>query len=345
MAETYTIYLVNKSADTQLFWCFLERPSELVSDPGVYANSSASLAIASNQPGLNFFGIPVQYKVGAGASNNAVGLDVVVTSNVTNDASLKDQWQADYKTIPPQQGPTMQLLGNQGPANSISIAAGAFDKAKNENGGWFSNQSFGIQTAAGFIGMSWSPKPQQKRTLTPKLSFFVAIGDYGSNSLADWNTVSTNSIQLNVPTDFQYANATVTYDASGNWSKTPGKPPQLLIAENLDWLRSDEHDQLLALAYLSKDNVQVDYLKSVTWTSNVSADTEFTFLTGSITVSAALTAAFAFFVLSNTQFTVNSIVGGTTVNFTYSGAQNIQVIKDMFVVGAKLVFGGGTGQV
>ncbi|WP_257169107.1 hypothetical protein [Bradyrhizobium sp. SRS-191] len=345
MVDTYTIYLVNKSADTQLFWCFLERPQELVADPGVYANSSASLAIASNQPGTHFFAIPVQYKVGAGASNNAVGLDVVVTSNVINDASIKDQWQADYKTIPPQQGPTMKLLGNQAPANSISITSGEFDKAKNENGGWFSNQSFGIQTGAGFIGMSWSPKPQQKRTLTPKLSFYIAIGDYGSNTLADWNTVSTNSIQVNVPIDFQYANATVTYDASGNWSKTPGKPPQLLIAENLDWLRSNEHNQLLALAYLSDSNGQVDYLKSVSWNSSAFTDAEFTYLSGTITVTTALTAAFAFFVLANTTFTINSIVGGTTVNFTYSGSQNAQVIKDMFIAGAQLFFGGRSGQV
>jgi hypothetical protein len=48
--DTYTIYLVNQSADDQLFWCFLARPVELVNDPQVYANSSASLEVVSNSP-------------------------------------------------------------------------------------------------------------------------------------------------------------------------------------------------------------------------------------------------------------------------------------------------------
>ncbi|CCE01114.1 hypothetical protein BRAS3809_4220010 [Bradyrhizobium sp. STM 3809] len=100
----------------------------------------------------------------------------------------------------------------------------AFDKAKNESGNWFSNQSFGIQTPAGSIGMTWSPEPQQTKTLTPQLSFYIAIGDYAERSLTDWNTLSVNSIQVDAAEDFVYGAATVTYDYSGNWSKTPGRP-------------------------------------------------------------------------------------------------------------------------
>src|SRR5262249_61371312 len=105
MTTQYTIYLVNESAVTQVFWCFLAQPQELASDPNVYANSSTSLAVGPFQPGYNTFTIPVQYIVGAGASNNAVGLNIQVTSSVQNNADLGQMWDANYATVPPNQGP------------------------------------------------------------------------------------------------------------------------------------------------------------------------------------------------------------------------------------------------
>lgn len=341
MVDTYTIYLVNKSADTQLFWCFLAPPQEVVNDPKVYANSSASLAVAPNSPGSNYFAIPIQYLVGAGASNNAVGLNVVVVSNVTNDANLQDTWGANYADWPPNEGPTMAKLGVQAPSNTIAIKSNGYNKVNNENNGWFANQSFGIQSEAGFIGMTWDPDAGQTRTLTPKLTFYVATGDYGSNALASWNDVSNDSQAVNAPNDFLYNKCTVTYSETGGWSVTPGEPTAVALTRDLDWFMSEAHNELVALAYLSKGKNQTDALVNVHWNSNVSAIGENEILlTGTLTVTAALTAAYTYFVLSGVTFDVKSGSSGTTVNFSYSGAQSADKIKALFKAGAQLIFGG-----
>ena len=336
MVATYNIFVVNRSADTQNFWCFLAPPPELVNDPGVYANSSACLAVTPNYPGLNYFAIPVQYLVGAGASNNAVGLEVIIVSNVTNNASLGDMWEADYANVPPRMGPTMQLLGTTGPANTISIASNAFDVVGNQNAGWYANQSFGIQTAEGFIGMTWSPAPQQERTLTPQLSFYVTIGDYGSNALAGWDQVSTNSAQINVPADFQYAACTVSYMPDGSWQLTPGQPPTMPMGENPGPISSDPKRGLAD----ANGHAQVDHVLGVHWNSSGSEAAEFTYLTGTLTVTTPLAGGFTYFFLSGVYFTVNGVVGPITVNFTYAGPNGAQFIKDLFVAGAEVFFGG-----
>ena len=95
MAQTYQIYIVNQSANTQNFWLFLKPPQALEADPGVFANSSACLTVDSHAQGSNLFGIPLQYKVGAGASNQAVGLDIAISSNVTMDGLCCTNQQQD----------------------------------------------------------------------------------------------------------------------------------------------------------------------------------------------------------------------------------------------------------
>jgi hypothetical protein len=342
MPTLYTIYLQNQSADTETFWCFLAPPEALADDPGVYANSSASLAVAPNDPGINSFVIPIQYIVGAGASNQAVGLNVEIISNVTNPAALLDTWDANYMDAPPNEGPAMAKTAAQAPANNIAIVSNGFDKVANEDAGWFSNQSFGIQSEAGFIGMSWSPEPQQTRTIMPLLTFYVATGDYGSNALAEWDDVSTGSATVQVPADFSLNECTVTYTATGSWVVTPGKPAALAMVQNLEFFRSPAHEELVALAYLANGSGQSDTLESVNWDSTTDDDGEGnTYLTGTITVGTALTAAFSFFILSNIQFTVTKPAkGGTAVRFSYSGTQSKSFIQGLFTSGVQLLFGG-----
>ena len=60
--------------------------------------------------------------------------------------------------------------------------------------------------------------------LTPKLKFYVAIGNYGPNQLASWNTIFNNSVELIVPIDFNLRKVTVTYHGNRIWEKTPGAP-------------------------------------------------------------------------------------------------------------------------
>jgi len=362
MADNYTIYLVNKSAGDQIFWCFLEEPKELAGQAGVFANSAASLAVIPNYPGENYFTIPVQFVVGAGASNNAVGLNVRVTSAITQNASLTDQFSAEYATVPPNKGPVLTMTGNRAAPTQISIASNGFNQATNENNGWFSNMSFGINTAAGFMGMTWSPFPSQTRTLTPILNFYVAVGSYGANTLAAYTTVSNKSAHLTTPNSFLRNEATVTYTATGAWQVTPGKPKVSLLAgaattmdslvdahlylarAHADLITLGEQSRYLLAEPTRQEDTQEDTVVSVRWKSSPAMGDEaapaLTFLAGTLTVTTALIAAFTYFVLSGVEFQIASApVGGTTIDFTYSGNQSAAAIQALFTAGAQVFLG------
>lgn len=323
MAMTYQIFIVNQSATTQVFWCFLAPPPELVHGPGVFANSSASLTVMPNYPGSAYFGIPVQYVVGAGASNQPVGLNVTIVSNVSCDASLQQQFDVDYATVPPPQGPTMSLSGAS-PPNTIALTSNAFNQAGNENQGWFSNMSFGIESQAGFTGMTWSPTPQTTRTLTPTLTFYIATGEYGSNALASWDDISSNSVAVSVPNSFQGDSCTVTLLADGVWVQTPGRPASG------------------ALDSESKGRVQIDIVQNVHWNQLTAAPEGLSpFLSGTLTVSTALGARFTYFVLSGVYFTITQAQPGqATFAFQYSGMKSARAVMNLFQAGAQLVLGG-----
>jgi hypothetical protein len=218
----YTIYLKNEGSDGKNFWCFLEKPAG-VPDKNVYANSSASLFVLPNYGGTNKFTIPVQYSLGAGSSNNAVGLGVQIDANIIKDAQLKQTWEAQYATIPPNQGPNLSLVqGTASPDNTIGLLSNDFNKVKNENGKWYSNMSFGIQTQNGFMGVTWSPSPNDGNTITPKFSFYIATGSFTSYELADIATISRQSAKIEL-SDFTNLEATVTLTSTGTWLVQGGR--------------------------------------------------------------------------------------------------------------------------
>lgn len=347
MADTYRIYLVNNSASKQVFWLFLQPPKELVSDPNVFANSSASLAVRPNASGLNYFTVPVQYSVGAGSSNNAVGLGVQVTSTVQQNTNLGKKWLATYYTVPPQEGPELVPTSGTVPATAVGVATNAFDKIKNENNKWFSSQSFGIETPAGYIGLTWSPEPNQTRTLTPTLAFYVAVGSYGANELASWTQVSTDSAIITVPNNFLYGDATVTYTQTGEWVVTPGKPPALVAAAALFGLPNRSLANLAAAALLSDQgtnhDTQNDIVTSVSWGNAEEAIAD-NLITGTLSVQTALIASFTFFILSGVHFNITSDPrGGTRVRFSYNGAESREALQKILKAGANLLFSGADG--
>jgi hypothetical protein len=332
--EKYTIYLVNTGADAQLFCCFLERPQELASDPEVFANSEVSLRVTPDYKGLNRFVIPVQYVVAAGASTDPVALNAQVNSSIMSDANLTDTWDATYADAPPRQEPGLAIDASKVGKNQIAISSNHFNKVHNENNHWFGSQSLGLMTDAGFIGMTWSPSPGQTRTLTltPKPTFYVAIGNYGSNSLADWTTILKAAHAVHVPTDFKYGECTVTYDESGNFHVSQGKPATILAAAN-------EVRAPVTLDQRGLAGGQVAFLKSVYWRSGPEPGSDYTSLTGNITVDRTLAAGLTFFVLSNVIFTLGrNTQGQTAVRFSYSGAESANTIKSLFKAGATLFF-------
>ncbi|WP_208729729.1 hypothetical protein [Corallococcus exercitus] len=225
MATQYTIYLVNNGASSKVFWGFLQPPQELAAQSGVFANSSASLEVAPNVgPQVNKFIIPVQYVVGAGASNKAIGLRTQVISDFSQDTELGQGWLANYATAPPNKGPLIEKGENPNEGSKILIASNKFNQEQNEANSWFSNMSFGIQTSSGYMGMTWSPAPNEKRTLSPKLNFYVTTGSFGSNQLADWTDVNSQAASIGLRNFDSRHEVTVTLTGTGEWTVTPGRP-------------------------------------------------------------------------------------------------------------------------
>jgi len=313
--------------------------------------------VRPRDPGLNSFTIPVQYKVEAGASNKAVGLDVKVISKVSSNADLKDKWSAEYVTVPPKMGPTLKRIDQNAPDGTIAMISNDFDQAINEGESWYESMSFGIETASGFIGMSWAPNPGQTRTLKPKLSFYISVGSYGSNTLADFTTVSNTSCLVSVPVDFsRQREVTVEYGSNGRWTSYPGPPNSTslvgynyvneLIESHLYLSRS--HSELISMLTLdlnismsgtTEAAPQEDTINSVQWLSGEVSESEIEniSLTGKLTVGVALAAAFTYFLLSGVRFNIHgSSQGATNFNFTYDGSLSAQYIKDLFVAGANI---------
>jgi hypothetical protein len=248
MATNYTIYLVNQSSGTQIFSCFLQRPAELAGSRSVFDVTNLTLGVPSNSKASNYFVIPQQFVVAAGASNQPVGANAQIVSNLILNADLSDQFSAAYVNSPPNMAPTLTLSGQEASPNQISIASNGFNQGSNENLGWFSNMSFGVNTASGFMGMTWSPSPAQTTTLTPLWGFSVTAKAYNTNYLALFASAFNNSAQLIAPNDFQYGAATVTYTATGGWQVTPGKPAGAQLAAASIGSLADAH-RFLARAH------------------------------------------------------------------------------------------------
>lgn len=356
MSKTiYTIYLVNESSSLQRFWCFLERPKEIADDDKkVFANSSVYLDVASHSANINTFTIPVQYRVGAGASNQAVGLNIKVNSTIMKDASLDDKFQAKF--YKPNQGPDLEQDGTGAGKKQISIGSNPFNQVEFENQHWFSNMSFGIQTQQGFLGMTWSPSPNQTRTLTPRLKFYVAVGTYGANDLASYKTISNGSAEIPVPSKFSASGeATVRYTSNGTWEVEPGKPEVEGLASvggNLaSMLRtqlhlSQAHSELVTLMGRSTDASNGDRqrytVEKVEWKEPrdlVKGRSPGKTFFGKLFTKRPLAASFTAFVLSGIRFDVKSSeVGQRDVSFSYHGDRSWESLKEALKPGAEIRF-------
>ncbi|GAA3653297.1 hypothetical protein [Flavivirga jejuensis] len=223
VADFYNIYLVNRSPSEQNFWCFLQDP-EINTSGEVYANSSTHLIIAPNYPGVNYFTIPLQYVIGAGAGNQAVGLDTRIVSSDSRDTEIGDHWGIEYLL---HQGPNIVNI-NKLPEAAIMLTSNPFDKIGFENQGWYSNMSFGIQSSSGYIGMTWSPDPNQTTIIVPKFTFYIATGDFQSNQLADFTTISSSAAEITQNDFGQGFDVTVTLTETGEWVVETGAPNEVI---------------------------------------------------------------------------------------------------------------------
>ncbi|ELX09921.1 hypothetical protein Jab_2c20050 [Janthinobacterium sp. HH01] len=361
MATDYTIYIINKAAEKKNFWCFLDTPA--MSGGGkVYANSSANLNVESDSEDTNSFTIPLQYSVGAGASNKAVGLDVLVQSHLVKDAELGQVWNADYATMPDKAGPKLQLDdGATSPGKTLGIVTNDFDEGANDAGKWYQSQTFGINSESGFMGVTWKPSPDDDCIITPKFAFYIATGSFASNKLADMTTVSVHSAKVTLE-DFSRANeAWVVLDSKGKWhvSKTdPALTQRISMHKLLDSHNQvvQAHAQLVAYASDLSAHVlpaaldpqvraieaatsdQTDTIDNVTWDKRiVEAGGPGGPITGTIMVAIAATFAFTSFICGGIKFRAHGVTkGATRWKFSYDGEKSLPVLKEVLKSGAKI---------
>jgi len=351
-ATDYTINLVNSGENTEDFWCFLSAPVIDVG-PTVYAYSHAHIRIKSNSTDVNQFIVPLQYKVQAGSSNNAVGLHVQINSSATHDADLGSVWNATYYTDG-NEGPDLALGTGTSAPGTLNIVTNPYDQAEGRQNDWYASQTFGIQTEMGFVGVTWEPKPNDNVTITPHFSFYISTGSFTAGNLADMTTVSNRAAQITLD-DFQGGyEVWVQYTTSGQWNitTTDPQPPSSRKVRALDSLaQSYQHVsdagaplmayQVNAPVNAGTDTTVPDEVDSVTWNKVVDrdVDTGNPIVTGSITVATAASLAFTSFVCAGITFDARGSNRGTTWAFSYRGSQSVDSLKKILKTGASIMFG------
>lgn len=222
MPTEYKINLYNLEGSAQKMWCFLSEPESNVSAE-VYANSNSFLTVPTYSGSQqNSFTIPLQYSVQVGASNNAVGLDIQIRSSVTENTDLGVEWLANYTQESGEKIPPTLTQGGTAPSNELAITTNSYNKSEEPLNSWYGSMTYGVETAEGFIGLTWSPDPARTYEIKPKVTFYVAIGSFQSNTLADINAISSTSAEITENAFDGNNECTVTRNPDGTWSVAPG---------------------------------------------------------------------------------------------------------------------------
>ena len=358
----YKINLINKSTKAEKFWCFLSQPESDISSK-VFANSSTFLTVpVFNGTQSNSFTVPLQYIVGVGASNNAVGLDIKIESAVAESTDLGVAWEASYtqqtgEKIPPK-------LANIGtaPTNQLTISTNQYKKADEPLNNWFGNMTYGVRSLEGFLGITWSPDPGSTYQIRPKVKFYVAIGSFQTNTLADINTISRQSAEINEDDFDGNFECTVTRTPDGGWSVVPGPPPSnvtISLASSSELLLkahyelAEAHNQLVelvseevALATPLTPVLALNDQEETRISEGVKIDKqEFLgvevdqVITGTITVREAVGIGFLFMVASGIRVSITgSSADGLRFSFRYVGSLGAQAIVNAFRAGMSILF-------
>lgn len=355
----YNIYIVNKSTDSQTFWSFLDKP-EVTTNETIYANSSSYLTVAPNRSSQsNYFSIPVQFKVGVGASNQAVKLKTRVTSSELLDTNLNQGWQATYYDPTKHQGPILSQEGTSGP-KTITVMTNQYAQDQEGPNTWYSNISFGMQTQSGFMGVTWKPNPLKTYTITPKVGFYIATGSYTSNHLADISDISSVSAHVTQASFDDALDCTVTYNSDGTWSIAAGKPSNaaadLLLEAHAALASAHEvlvrklvgDNKPMSLAMPSVIMEEVETAKPVERTSKGIKFDDGAYepdpatnprITGTITVGRVVAAGALYILAAGVRLRITRRhPNGLEFDFEYDGQRSRQALRDLFGVNAIVRF-------
>ncbi|ARC94992.1 hypothetical protein B6A42_26555 (plasmid) [Vibrio coralliilyticus] len=352
----YNIYIVNNFSSKKTFWCFLEEPESKIAEE-VYANSSAHLSVRSQKESphsTNHFSIPLQYRVKAGANNEAVGLNVEVDSSTYQNVDIGDLVDVDFTFSDDYEGPSSQLESNGADSSTeIDIKTNDFDFHDERKYGWFGSLTYGVQSANGFIGLTWAPQASQTYRIAPKVSFYIATGSFRSGELADITQISSDAASV-TESDFDDAfNCTVTYTERGGWLVEPGKPKsdsyalsQLIASHSM---LASAHSKLIDLY----QDEGIEAVNATKQEKRISAGIQFdkrrgsvvddmtdsSYITGTIDITKAIAAGFVFMVASGIELKITrTSADGVKIRFKYDGSKSVEAIRQAFEAGKAIIF-------
>ena len=297
----------------------------------------------------------MQYIVAAGASNNAVGLETLILSQVTEKTNLEVEWLASYTQEKGEKiGPTLGLDGKTTPSGELALLSNSYDKSAEKLNSWYGSLTYGVKSEEGFMGLTWSPDPLTTYEIKPKVNFYVALGSFSSNTLADINAISTNS--ANVTEDKFDGNyeATVYLRKDGKWDVIPGPPSTTSLGASMLLLNahlnlSKAHADLTGLLagntnaldsggeeeLRKSTGVDINTKKSKKGQADLAAG----YITGTVTIAAAIGFGFAYMIASGITLSISSVTGvGTAINFSYNGTASQQAVLAAFEAGKSIIF-------
>lgn len=228
-ADELTIHVVSDSSTKETFWCFLAKPEQLDTGNEIYANSNARLTIAGGSSPEASFTIPVQFSLAAKSVNRPIGLGVKVSTRQSENVELEESWKATFYTSDEHQAPDLVEIGDPASENTINYASSPFSPDNVIKNDWYPTQSYGMKTAAGFVGLTWDARPNKTVKIEPLVEFYITVAEYSAGTLANLTTVSTDAAKVKLK-DFRGGAVTVTYTSTGEWVVTPGKVKQMAIA-------------------------------------------------------------------------------------------------------------------
>ncbi|QLK61117.1 hypothetical protein GE278_10260 [Enterobacteriaceae bacterium Kacie_13] len=359
MPTTYTIHLKNLQSADKTFWCFLNFPESQIS-ADVYANSSANLTVSQHQHGQDdSFSIPLQYVVQAGASNKAVALNTLIQSSIKKNTDLATAWHADY--YPANKGPSLYVASDEpAPGNKeVDVWTNDFDKSQEPLQKWFSSLTFGVMSESGFMGVTWSPDPEQTYRIQPKVQFYVATGNFESNKLADITAISSKAANITGDSFDGNNECTVTLKTNGQWLVEPGNTnatsngdstllsnlvktnmelataQSMLVAMYSGQLPSGTPSVLRTDKYATSTGIKIKKQLSLT-----EGDGEENILiTGTITIATAIAVGFAYMIASGITLTITRRAAtGLEFDFNYNGTRGAEAVQQAFAAGQSIDF-------
>ncbi len=218
MSTTYTINVRNLQQDPVTMWLFLAAPKYSTNPSQVFQNSTTFLQVPTYNPNSHqIFKASVQYLLEAGQQTVPVEIGNQIISNTTIDASLDTGYLANYSS---QMGgfPSLSAGSTTVPpaADNMVVQTNTFTPVQS----YYNSMTFGVQTSSGMTGVTWTPSPNIDYAITPTLTFYVAVGSYASNVLAEIDATSATNAVLKTGyggSFNQFNNSWVTYEVDGTW--------------------------------------------------------------------------------------------------------------------------------